>query len=216
MSASRGAAGLVVGDVLVEPLTGAALAAALDDVASLRVTVFRDWPYLYEGSLDYERRYISEFAKATDAVIVAARAPVGDADRVVGIATGAPLMSHTPAFGALFAARGFDPGRIFYCGESVLLPAYRGRGIGHAFFDLREAHARGLSVPAGAFTHAAFCGVVRAGDDPRKPSAYLPLDTFWRKRGYEKVDGLTGSFSWKEAGAHEATAHVMQFWIKPL
>ena len=30
----------------VRALTGAALDAALDDVAALRIAVFRDWPYL--------------------------------------------------------------------------------------------------------------------------------------------------------------------------
>lgn len=202
----------IVGGLVVAPLTGPALAASLDDVASLRVTVFRDWPYLYEGSLDYERRYISDFAKAPDGVIVAAR----DEGRVVGIATGSPLLAHTCAFAPLFTARGIDPERIFYCGESVLLPAYRGRGVGHAFFDLREAHAQNLTSPAGPFTHAAFCGVVRSPDDPRQPASYLPLDAFWRKRGYAKVDAMLGNFSWQEVGATVATDHPMQFWIKAL
>ena len=39
-------------------LTGDALEAALDDVARLRIAVFRAWPYLYDGHLDYERRYL--------------------------------------------------------------------------------------------------------------------------------------------------------------
>jgi hypothetical protein len=42
---------------------------------------------------------------------------------------------------------GMDVGRVFYFGESMLLPRCRGRGIGHAFFGHREAHARvGIAV----------------------------------------------------------------------
>jgi hypothetical protein len=26
---------------------------------SLRIAVFRDWPYLYDGSLEYEREYLA-------------------------------------------------------------------------------------------------------------------------------------------------------------
>ena len=37
--------------VRIETLTGAALTEALDDVARLRIAVFRDWPYLYDGTL---------------------------------------------------------------------------------------------------------------------------------------------------------------------
>ena len=36
-------------------LTGTALGQVLPDLARLRITVFRDWPYLYEGTLAYEQ-----------------------------------------------------------------------------------------------------------------------------------------------------------------
>ena len=36
----------------LEILSGAALLPHLDDVARLRIAVFRDWPYLYDGTLD--------------------------------------------------------------------------------------------------------------------------------------------------------------------
>ena len=41
--------------VTTRVLTGDDLAAALPDVARLRIDVFRDWPYLYDGDADYER-----------------------------------------------------------------------------------------------------------------------------------------------------------------
>ena len=47
--------------VTLRGLTGTDLDTALDDLARLRITVFRDWPYLYDGDLDYERRYLAEF-----------------------------------------------------------------------------------------------------------------------------------------------------------
>ena len=121
------------GDVRVEPLTGQALTAALPDLARLRITVFRDWPYLYDGTLDYEQGYISRFAAARDAVIVAAIVATVDGDRIVGAATALPMAGQADAFAEPFRQRGYDIDRIFYCGESVLLPEYRGRGLGHAF-----------------------------------------------------------------------------------
>lgn len=197
----------------VAPLTGPDIDKALPALARLRIAVFREWPYLYEGTLAYEQDYLAHFSQARDGIIVAAT----DGDEIVGVATGAPLTGHTEEFVPLFRERSFDPETIFYCGESVLLPSYRGRGIGNAFFDHREAHARSLTTPAGApYTHITFCGVVRDTDDPRKPPAYVPLDGFWRKRGYEKVDGLLGSYSWREIGATEETEKAMQFWMRKL
>ena len=45
----------------------------LPDLARLRITVFRDWPYLYDGTLDYEQEYLAKFAAAKGAVCVIAR-----------------------------------------------------------------------------------------------------------------------------------------------
>lgn len=199
--------------ITVEALTGPGrMAPALPALARLRITVFREWPYLYDGTLAYEQEYLDHFAQAAGAVIVVAR----DGPEIVGAATAAPLGEHSKSFVPLFEARGFDQARIFYCGESVLLPGYRGRGLGHRFFDEREAHARRIRSGDAAFTHSTFCGVVRPADHPRRPGDYRPLDTFWTKRGYTKVAGLVGSYGWLDIGEGEETEKPMQFWMKPL
>ncbi|MGE0255815.1 MAG: GNAT family N-acetyltransferase [Alphaproteobacteria bacterium] len=193
----------------VETLTGARLRDALPDVARLRIAVFREWPYLYDGTLAYEQRYIERFSKLRDAVIVAA----WDGDRLIGAATGAPLTGQHPEFVAPFQAHGHDAARVFYCGESVLLPDWRGQGIGHAFFDRREDHARAL----GGLDTIAFCAVVRRADDPRRPEGARDLAPFWRKRGYAPVDGLVTTFDWREVGGGEdEVTNRMQFWLRAL
>ena len=58
--------------ISVKSLTGADLVAALPDLARLRMTVFRDWPYLYDGTLEYEQDYLGKFAAAKGAVCIAA------------------------------------------------------------------------------------------------------------------------------------------------
>ena len=199
--------------VRIERLAGANLAGGIDAVARLRMRVFRDWPYLYDGDLDYEATYLASFAQSSDAIIVAAF----DVDQIIGAATGAPLTEHTEEFGTLFTDHGLNPETIFYCGESVLLSDYRGQGIGHAFFDHREWHARRLDTSDGkALRHSTFCGVVRAADDPRCPADYRPLDGFWEKRGYHKVPGLIGHYDWREIGDAEETRKEMQFWMREL
>ena len=42
-------------------LTGDAVAGALGDLARLRIAVFRDWPYLYDGDEGYEREYLRAY-----------------------------------------------------------------------------------------------------------------------------------------------------------
>ncbi|MDX1780969.1 MAG: GNAT family N-acetyltransferase [Thalassovita sp.] len=191
----------------VEVLTGAPLEAVLEDVAQLRITVFRDWPYLYDGDLDYEKNHIQSYRDSPDAVVVGAF----DGDRLVGAATGTPMEDHAGDFAAPFADTGERLEDIFYCAESVLLPDYRGRGIGHRFFDLREDHARRLGR-----RKAAFCGVMRQEDHPMRPADYRALDAFWTKRGYAKLPGVIARFHWKDVGDDEMSEKPLQFWMRPL
>ncbi|GAA0774819.1 N-acetyltransferase [Roseibium denhamense] len=193
--------------IAIKRLTGEALKGALNDLAQLRITVFRDWPYLYDGSLDYEAEYLARYEKADHAIIVGAF----DGDTLIGAATGEPLAGELEAFKGPLIDRGFDPDNIFYMAESVLLPAYRGQGLGHRFFDEREAHARSLG-----YGEAIFCGVLRPEDHPMRPDGYQPLDPFWLKRGYAKLEGVTVSFPWCDVGDKVETEKPMQVWYRRL
>ena len=187
-------------------LTGDSVAAVLDDLARLRIAVFRDWPYLYDGDLDYERDYLRAY-QTPGAVVVAAF----DGARMIGAATGAPMEHHAGDFAAAFANRPEALEDIFYCAESVLLPEYRGKGLGHAFFDGREAQGRALGR-----RYSAFCSVQRPALHPLRPANYRPLDDFWRKRGYEPLSGAVAEFDWKDIDAPVSTRKPLQFWMKRL
>ena len=127
-------------------LTASEIEGVLPALAKLRVGVFQDWPYLYQGSLDYEKDYLARYARSRGAVVVAAFSGTD----LVGAATGQPLAGEVDDFRAPFAEAGLDPADYFYFAESVLDPAYRGQGVGHAFFDQREAHARRLGFDRAA------------------------------------------------------------------
>jgi len=191
----------------LQTLSGAALLPHLDAVAALRIAVFRDWPYLYAGDAAYEREYLATYAQSPNSVVVLAR----DGDAVVGASTGIPLGEDSAEFQVPLLARGIDVGKVFYCGESVLLPQYRGRGIGHAFFDAREAHARAL----GGFEWAAFAAVDRDDGDPRKPQGHRGNEAFWSRRGYVRQPGMTMRLHWNEVGVGEVE-HSLTFWLRSL
>ncbi|MFN3954283.1 MAG: GNAT family N-acetyltransferase [Pararhodobacter sp.] len=193
--------------VRVQPLGGAALEAALGDVARLRIAVFREWPYLYDGDPVYERRYLEPYRTSAGAIIVGAFA----GDELVGAATGTPMEDHADDFAAAFAQSGILLSDIFYCAESVLLPEYRGHGVGHRFFDIRERHAREMGR-----RYVAFCSVVRPADHPAHPAFHRPLDSFWRKRGYAPLPGVLARFHWKDLGEQTESAKALQFWMKEL
>jgi GNAT superfamily N-acetyltransferase len=189
-------------------LSGDELTRYIPELAQLRIQVFRDWPYLYDGDLAYEEKYLNTYIKSPDSVIVLAF----DGDKVVGASTGIPLKYETPEVQQPFLDAAYDIEHIFYCGESVLISSYRGQGVGVGFFEHREAHAHDI----GGFQYACFCGVQRSDDHPSRPAQYVPLDNFWRKRGYEKHPELNTTFSWKELGEHTESPKPMTFWLKSL
>lgn len=193
--------------IQIRRFIGAEIHGYLDAVAALRIAVFRDWPYLYDGDPAYEREYLAAYAGSADSVCVLAF----DGDALVGASTGLPLADDTAEFRAPFDAAGIDASRVFYFGESVLLSAYRGRGIGHAFFDHREAHARSYD----RFDLSAFCAVDRDSADPRRPAEYCGNEAFWTKRGYVRQSGMAMRLHWNEIDRGEVE-HALTFWTRPL
>ena len=199
---------LLTESLKVERCAGAALAAALPALAALRIRVFRDWPYLYDGTDAYEAAYLQTYLKAPGAAVMVA----WDGEQPVGASTCLPMAEADAAVQAPFRARGLDLGAFFYFGESVLLPAYRGRGIGVRFFELREAQA---SAHPGV-RHAGFCAVQRPPDHKLRPSGAGDLSGFWTHRGYTRRPDLTCRMAWKDIDQPDETEKTLVFWLRAL
>jgi GNAT superfamily N-acetyltransferase len=187
-------------------VSGEAIRPYLTEVARLRIEVFREFPYLYDGSEDYEREYLEVYTQSERSVVVLA---IKDGV-IVGASTGLPLEDADEAFQKPFRDAGMDVARIFYFGESVLRKSERGQGIGHRFFDEREIHAtqHGFSIMT-------FCAVQRADDHPMKPADYRENDAFWIKRGYGRHPELKAELAWEQVDHPKEEIHnQLVFWLK--
>lgn len=182
-------------DVLT--LHGAQIHQHWQSLAQLRIAVFREFPYLYDGSLEYERHYLETYWNCADSIVVL----LCDGDQVVGATTALPLAAESPEIRAPFAR----PQDYFYLGESVLLPGHRGQGYGNLFFDRREQWAHSLG-----FRATCFCAVERA----EPPAGYHPLHDFWRKRGYVYHPELRCQMSWQDVGESVPTPKPLSFWLR--
>jgi GNAT superfamily N-acetyltransferase len=193
--------------VRIELATGAAIAPYLGAVAALRISVFREYPYLYEGSIAYEHEYLASYASSPASLVVLAL----DGSRAVGASTALPLAQHSDEVVPPLVRAGFTPDAVYYFGESVLEPAYRGRGLGARFFEERERRARELG-----FAVATFCAVDRPPDHPRRPPDYQPPGALWRRHGFVRRPDIVGEFAWRDVGEAGETTKPMVFWIKEL
>lgn len=191
----------------IQTVHGEQITPFIDDVARLRIEVFHEFPYLYDGHMAYEQRYLKTFSQAKDSVLVLAL----HEGEVVGASTGLPLAQEPPDIQAPFIEQGYGVDRVFYFSESVLKAAYRGQGAGLAFFREREQWARRL----GGFDTLAFCAVVRPHDHPLRPAGYQPLDQFWQHRGFQPTDMLC-RMQWKDRDEASESEKLLRFWIKSI
>lgn len=191
--------------VTIHSVSGSDILPFLGDAARLRIAVFREFPYLYDGDLAYERKYLESYAASDHSLMVLAL----DGDEVVGVSTAMAMEDAAESFRRPFEGESTPINEILYFGESVLLDKWRGRGIGHRFFDERERHA--LSIKR---RFNAFCAVIRELDHPARPRTYRPLDGFWTRRGYHPLHGKTCELDWKSVTSGKEETHTLQFWGK--
>nr|WP_052195707.1 GNAT family N-acetyltransferase [Deinococcus radiopugnans] len=192
-------------EIRVTALSGPEARPFVAELARLRIGVFRAFPYLYDGTPEYEEAYLQTYLNNKNAVVILAR----DGQAVIGASTAVPLAGETAEVRAPFETSEFDVSDVLYLGESVLRPEYRGRGLGHAFFDGREAHARQLGLGV-----TAFCAVQRPEAHPARPADYRPLNAFWAARGYVERPDLQTTMIWQDVGEDAETPKPMRFWLR--
>lgn len=185
--------------------TGSSVHEIITQLGALRIQVFYDFPYLYEGSQSYEEDYLKIYTTSEKSIVFG----IFDGETLVGATTGMPLSLEDKAIQEPFLKDEDGIDSYFYFGESILLPAYRGLGLGHRFFDVREEHAKNLG-----YKHTIFCSVVRPDKHTMKPLDYRPNDAFWLKRGYEKLPTHVCLMSWLDRTEKEASKKELVFWRK--
>ncbi len=189
-------------------LSGPELKPYLDHLGGLRIAVFREFPYLYEGDLDYERNYLKTYLKTRESHITL----VFSGKDLIGATTAILAKYEEEAFRKPFEKAGYDPQSVCYFGESLLLPNFRGQGLGKLFMEDRLAFAQ--RFPENKW--ASFCAVVREPNHPLRPAQYRPLDNFWQQQGFKPVEGLTTTYSWRDIGQTFENPKTLQFWLKNL
>ncbi|MEZ4951003.1 MAG: GNAT family N-acetyltransferase [Saprospiraceae bacterium] len=93
--------------------------------------------------------------------------------------------------------------------RSVLLPEYRGQGIGVKFFEMREAQAKDL----GWFNLCTFCRVVRPEDHALKPRL-CSFRCVLEKERLSKMEGMFCNMQWQDIDQQERPLNLCSFWSK--
>ena len=188
-------------------LSGPEIEASLDDLVTLRLEIFREYPYLYEGEREDELRYLRMYAEKPGAVVML----VQDSGEIAGAVTGIPLEHEDLKLIEGFAGTDCPLNEIYYVGEMLLYPAYRSRGLGLRLMAQVEEHVRSF----GKYRYLTCATVIRHDDHPLRPASFVPIDRFLARTGFNPLSGVGTSFAWAETDGIKRE-HPMRFWIKAL
>ena len=189
-------------------LTGNEITEAIDEIARLRIDIFAEYPYLYDGCVSYEVEYLRKFASTKQSFMVVMK----DKGEIVGALTGLPLAHEQPAVRRPFTTSMYPLNSTFYFSEVLMYPAYRGNGYASKLFKLAEQYVGQLCT----YTYIALATVVREANHLKRPSAYRPLDGMWQHFGYKPLANHICIMDWQEHGDDHETAKPLMFWIKSL
>lgn len=188
-------------------LTGSAVDDCLNDIASLRIDIFREFPYLYDGRRKDELHYLKLYSVTPDSFVII----VKEGEKVAGAATGMPLWHEATELVEPFSGTSYPVDEIFYVGELLFYPEHRNHGMGMQVVRMVEEQVRSYST----YRYLTCATVVRPDNHPLRPADYIPIDRFLAHTGFNLLPGITTSFTWLETDGVRRS-HPMNFWIKEL
>lgn len=179
----------------------------LTNISRLRIEIFSEYPYLYDGDEESEREYLEKFYEMKDSLAIGAF----DKENSIGGATAYPLVYESENLTQSFLDHGRALKDYFCIGEILLKKEYRNQGLGSRMCSKIEAFARNKGFP-----NICFFEIDRGPEDPKRPLDYQKLDPYWERQGYRKHTELVGFIPYKELGDSFESPKKMIFWIKKL
>ena len=196
----------------IEHYSGENLATNISMLAEFRLLYFKEFPYLYAGTEEGERKHIAEYSANPTARLILARETNAD-NNIIGIAIVTILATEPEILrqiGEPLRSCDIIPEQCYYFGEMIAVPEYRHRGIGKQMLEaLKNA---GKEQGARRFC---FLAVAREPDDPRRPAGHIDTDLIFRKFGFEKT-ALFVTFDWatiQRDGSVQASPSRLDLWV---
>ena len=194
-------------DISERLLQGSQIQEYLDQIAQLRLTIFKEYPYLYDGRLKDELVYLQHFANHAETIAIIASC----GNQLAGAVTAIPLQFESEELTSPFAVTPYPVERVMYVGELLFYPDYRNKGLGTRLLSRIEQH----TLTWNNYEYLTSATVMRPEDHSCRPEGYVPIERFLQRNRFDKLPGVTSHFTWKEIDGTRRD-HEMQFWIKAL
>lgn len=189
----------------MEVLKGNEIKNYIDELGRFRIEIFKEFPYLYEGNMEYERKYLSRYTESSESILILMK----DTRGLIGACTGIPLQDEDTEFVRPFQK--IDIEEIFYIGEVMVRAGSRGKGLG------TELLSKMLDlITRSRFKTVCFYTVDRRINHPLRPYNYKSSERLWKRFGFVMDPEKLVHFRWKDLGNSTETDKPMNVWIKRL
>ncbi len=194
----------------IKAFRGESITPYIKDITDLSITIYKEYPYLYEGTEEEYLPFIEHYTHSNYGIACL----LFDDAKPIGVAIGMPMNEMREKYKQPFiSARPQDNcDEIFYLGEFLLLKAYRGQGFGKQMY-LELEH---LIKENESLKKICFCKIDESDQNPLMPKNYRPLDGFWKKLGFGKCDDITVTVYWRNVFEENDSPHKMVYLLKSL
>jgi hypothetical protein len=190
-----------------EVLSGHEVIPYLDRLGELRIAVFSEYPYLYDGSIEAEKNYLKMYAQSKSSLVVLSKID----KKIIGFIAGLPFTeSLDNDYKDSFLTEVPIEKTVFYLGEILIQIPYRRNKIGNQLFQLFE-HQLKLK----GYKKILGCTVIREANSDKQEEGFS-IEQLIISKGAAKCADLIQRIGWKEVGKDESTEHFMQYWEKEL
>lgn len=192
----------------IEVLKGSEAIPYLNKLMEIRLLFYRDYPYLYDGSIEDEENYLRIWSNSENTLLVVAKRN----DKVVGVIIGLPFSESPEENKQAFQNLETSPEDLFYLGDNIVIQELKVGNVQKQMYHQFERAVKQLKK----YKEIVVCEIERDVNDPKK----IANDTFyefsWNAQGFIREPNQIVNFTWKEIGDSKISNHHMVFWRKPL
>ena len=179
----------------------------LNDIAEMRIVMFKEFPYLYDGSIEDERQYLEGYFKSETSTIIL----VFDGDEVVAFSSVISLADEMDEIKQPFIDKGLPLDEYAYIGEMMIKPEYRQQGLLYRLKEKQEAIIR-----EHRYQNVIFMTVYRDQDHIARPHNYKDPAIVWRHFGYEILPNMRIEMPWQRVDTGKEEMNYLDVWYKKL
>lgn len=192
-------------DIVLKTFSGNEARRYSQQMASVYINIFKEFPYLYEGSIvECEKDYLERYFISKHSII----SLVFNGERIIGASASLPLDA-VEEIKSAFLKKQVDTRKFLYIGGTVIEEPFRNLKLIKKISRSHETHARN-----NGYSQIAFVAVRRDPSHPLRPIGYRPLEPIWQHLGYALIEGIEVRDKWKQIDTHQEEENSLDIWGK--